>query len=222
MTLTSELLTPDRQTITVPRTVPPDRPVPFARNVLFRFGPLKPLPVGQRLTSPTHQPAGGLMAQAQTCEPMVTISVSPHPPLDQLGALLLVQASGPLVPPGGGDLGQSSEQVTLVTVVRDLVEQERVAEARQMLESTPASILDDPAIRRLRRLLAPPAIRATSVRDGGREREYAWLRENGKRYRGNWVAITETGLVAAAPTLKQLREQLRAHNLPRAPLLHKL
>lgn len=116
---------------------------------------------------------------------------------------------------------QHPDHVSRVVVVRDLVRRERISAARKILDSVPADF-DGPEIRRLRRMLTPPVVRFSERRDVDRRREFAWLREHASEYKGQWIAIDEHRLVAAAPTLRELRARLRELKLDRVPLLHRL
>jgi len=112
--------------------------------------------------------------------------------------------------------------VSQVAALRDLVEKGHISAARQMLNVLSMATLEEPAIERLRRALTPPTVRRSIRRDPARPVAYAWLRQHGHEYQGQWVAIAENGLIAAAPTLKQLRKQLPALGPSEQPLIHKL
>jgi hypothetical protein len=109
-----------------------------------------------------------------------------------------------------------------VMAVRGLIEAERITAARHMLAAAPAYILGDPLVARLRSVLAPPVVRRAQKRDVDRTREYDWLRAQGCEYRGRWVALVGGNLLASAPTLRELQEQLRTMDLSNPPLLHRV
>lgn len=117
---------------------------------------------------------------------------------------------------------QRPELVSRVAAIRDLIQKEQIAAARMMLDVVPINAFEEPAMKRLRRALTPPSVRRSDRRDTARTHAYAWLREHGREYLGHWVAVAEDGLIAAAPTLKQLRAQLRALAPAEQPLIHKL
>jgi len=91
-----------------------------------------------------------------------------------------------------------------------------------MLEAAPISILSDRMVMRLRDLLAPPRIKPVQKLDVDRTAEYAWLRNEGHKHRGRWVALEGNTLLAEAPTLKELRQGLKTMTLVRPPLLHRM
>jgi len=109
-----------------------------------------------------------------------------------------------------------------VLAVRTLIENERLTAARQMIDAAPAYILSDLLVARLRSVLAPPVVKRVQKRDVDRSREYEWLRTHGNEHRGRWVALVGPNLLASAPTLGQLRQQLQDMALPNAPLLHRV
>jgi hypothetical protein len=132
-------------------------------------------------------------------------------------ALLAHQGKPPQAFPG-----PRTDIASFVSVIRDLIEREQIAIARRTLEATPIGLSEDPAMRRLRRVLAMPTTRAIARSDVDRGRAYEWLRQHGHQHRGRWVAVGEDGLLAAATTLRELRERLRASAPAVAPLIHKL
>lgn len=115
----------------------------------------------------------------------------------------------------------SAEAARYLAEVRRLVEGEQIAEARKLLHAAPPHLSDEPSLRRWRSLLAPPRVTAAQRRDTDRRREYAWLRTHSLEYRGQWVALDDGCLVAAAPSLRELRERLK-HCAARFPLVHHL
>jgi hypothetical protein len=106
--------------------------------------------------------------------------------------------------------------------VRGLIESERLTAARRVLNAAPSYILSDPLVVRLRSILAPPVVNRVDKRDVDRSREYEWLRTEGYKYRGRWVALEDNHLLASAPSLRELRESLKAMALARPPLLHRV
>lgn len=109
-----------------------------------------------------------------------------------------------------------------LTKIRRLVEENRVEEARVFLASLPFQPFLEAQLQSWRRLLAPPVVRNRPGTGGDTRKQFAWLRENAERYHGQWVALTDDGLVAAAPTYHDLRAALADLSLPTRPLIHKL
>ncbi|HVQ74132.1 MAG TPA: hypothetical protein VMT79_01195 [Candidatus Binatia bacterium] len=109
----------------------------------------------------------------------------------------------------------------LLASLRHLIEAARLTAARQLLDAAPLGVLNDPVMMRLRAALAPPVVTRIQRRDVDRQREYEWLRTEGPRYRGCWVALEGNTLVASAKTLRELRKDLQGRrNEPL--LLHRI
>jgi len=117
---------------------------------------------------------------------------------------------------------QKPEIVSRVTAIRDLMAREQISAARRLMETIPIDALNEPSIRRLGRALAPPTVRLSARRGTDRTQAYEWLRQHGHEHRGQWVAVGDSGLIASASTLNDLREQLRALAPAKEPLIHKL
>ncbi len=117
---------------------------------------------------------------------------------------------------------QRQDVVSHVTAIRDLIQRGQVSVARRLLDLIPVGASEEPTIARLRRALMPPTARPSIRKDTDRTHAYEWLRQHAREYRGQWVAVAEDGLVAAAPTLKQLRQQIEALRPMQQPLIHKL
>jgi hypothetical protein len=81
---------------------------------------------------------------------------------------------------------------------------------------------DVPVSPKLREVLAPTRVRVVDQRDSDRSADFAWLRANGARYQGQWVALSGGRLAAAAPSLKELDAQLKAHPDITNPLVHRI
>jgi hypothetical protein len=109
-----------------------------------------------------------------------------------------------------------------VATLRHLIEDDRLSAARALLEAAPLRILSDPLVTRLRSVLAPPVAARIQKQDVDRRLEYEWLRTQGQRHRGRWVALEGNTLLASAPNLRELREQLKARHLARPPLIHRV
>lgn len=109
-----------------------------------------------------------------------------------------------------------------VMAVRRLIESEQLTAARQLLNAAPGYILSDPLVVKLRSILAPPVVKRVDKRDVDRSQEYEWLKTEGQKYRGRWVALEGNSLLASAPTLRDLRETLKTIALANPPLLHRV
>jgi hypothetical protein len=117
---------------------------------------------------------------------------------------------------------QRPDVLPLVTTIRDLIQDEQITAARRMLDLVPPGALEEPAIIRLRRALVPPTVTRSSRKDIDRTRAYEWLRQHAREYSGQWVAVAEDGVVATAPTLKELKQRLDQIRPTQSPLIHRL
>lgn len=128
---------------------------------------------------------------------------------------------------GGGPLEQAPAEAEadarpLLANLRHLIDGDHLAAARVLLDATPLSVLNDPLVMKLRAVLAPPVVTRLQRHDVDRHREYEWLRTEGPRHRGRWVALEGNTVVASAPTLRKLRDQLRSRRTERPPLIHRI
>jgi hypothetical protein len=112
--------------------------------------------------------------------------------------------------------------VAYLAVIRSLLERDEVAAARKVLDAVPPDASDEPEMRRLKRLLAPPRVTVNDVRDVDRTREYRWLREHWQEYRDQWIAVDGDTVLASARSLEELREILRELSMTRPPLVHRI
>lgn len=71
-------------------------------------------------------------------------------------------------------------------------------------------------------VLEPARVKAVSVVDRPRDDEYAWLREHGPEYAGQWVALDGGRLLGAAAKLNDLLRQLGPRERQRDPLFHRV
>ncbi len=103
--------------------------------------------------------------------------------------------------------------------VRALLAEGRITEARRYLETAGDLI---PAGSTLREIFAPPRVARIDARDSDRTREYRWLKENAKHFRGRWVAVLGDQLVSSAGSLKELLATLSGIETPVEPLIHRI
>lgn len=136
------------------------------------------------------------------------ISPAPH----ELDVLNQMRARGTEVTTAAA----GSSSTPYVSVIWSLVEAQQLRKARALLKLVP----DSAEYTKLKRLLSTPVARVSQRKDFDRSPEYRWLAENAKNYVGKWVAISGDSLIAAAKTLKDLREEVKKATPARAPLLH--
>ena len=94
------------------------------------------------------------------------------------------------------------ESTDALARIRDLLEQERVSEARRsVLDEALVNQPEDEELQRLRTLLAPPKMHRSGTLDADRTEDFQWLTKNGAKHRGSWVAIHEGEFVSEATSL---------------------
>jgi len=107
------------------------------------------------------------------------------------------------------------------SLIRVLIEQDKIGPARKLLAIALAEAAAEPALLRLQRALAPPKISKSSATDADRSREYGWLALHRAQFRGRWVAVVGDDLLAEASTFKELRQKLRQLTA-KAPLIYRV
>lgn len=123
--------------------------------------------------------------------------------------------------PNVASLGQQAQVLPFpyLAVLRSLVEQGRILDARNLLEVAGEAI---PRDSKIRQVLAPPRVRKSSALGSDRSSEFRWLKTNADVYRGKWVALDRESLIASSDSLKGLLAQLRSHLSQRRPLIHRI
>jgi hypothetical protein len=102
----------------------------------------------------------------------------------------------------------------LIQAVRAALNQEWLTIAHKLLERGVALFPENEEIQRIGRTLSPPIVRAVPGKPPqGLSASRLWLRAHADAYRGRWVAIYDGQLLAAAPSLEELRARI-------APLEH--
>jgi hypothetical protein len=103
--------------------------------------------------------------------------------------------------------------------IRSLLMEGRILDAQDLLAAVGPDVPIHP---KLREVLAPPKIRTVDERGPSRKADFEWLRANGSRYLGRWVALEGGNLVASASSLRKLRELLKALPEVTNPLVHRI
>jgi hypothetical protein len=93
--------------------------------------------------------------------------------------------------------------------------------AREVAERGLALFPDHAELRRLHHAFRPYVVRpAPGYNIPDRRDTYEWLRQNADKYRGQWVAVLGTDLIASSPDLETVHEAVKAKHLPALPLFH--
>jgi hypothetical protein len=107
-----------------------------------------------------------------------------------------------------------------VELVRSLLANGEAGAARRVAAEGAARFPDHPWLEKTDRVINPKAIIATSGGAPERTREFAWLRENSARYRGNWVALLGDRLLASGRELANVFQEIRSQGLESKALVH--
>jgi hypothetical protein len=106
--------------------------------------------------------------------------------------------------------------------IKSILDSGTLVGAREVAERGLALYPDHPELRRLHHAFRPyyvrPAPPGHNIPD--RRDTYEWLRQNADKYRGQWVAVLGTDLLAASPDLDELHEVVKSKTLPALPLFH--
>jgi hypothetical protein len=116
----------------------------------------------------------------------------------------------------------SREIVSYTQAITQALEAEQLSSARNIFQAMPPWLTRDPRLSSLGQVLALPVVHLSTKRDTDRSQEYDWLRTEGHKYSGQWVAVEGSQLLATAPTLRELRNQLRTLHHNRTPLVHRI
>ena len=87
---------------------------------------------------------------------------------------------------------------------RSLLSSQRIREAHAILQQGTITFPHDKRIARLLRAISPGRTRRSRGATSNRRQELNWIRKNGHKHRGLWVAVSGNHLVASAMTLEQL------------------
>jgi hypothetical protein len=105
--------------------------------------------------------------------------------------------------------------------VRELVEQERVPAARKLLAEAEERGIVDEDLASWQRVLAPAKSWISKrERDFDRTPEILWIARHSDAYRGQWVALLGSELLAHSESLEEVVSNLEKDRPARRPLLH--
>lgn len=80
---------------------------------------------------------------------------------------------------------------------------------------------EHPELQRLHHALRPHEARLVpGPRIPDRKDTFEWIEENWDKYRGQWVAVLGTDLIAASPNFEDVRKAVQSRTWPAPPLFH--
>jgi len=104
--------------------------------------------------------------------------------------------------------------------IRQLIEEDRVAQARTLLSEALEANPQDFELHSLDEVLKLPRARPRQITDADRSQEFRWILANRDAYRGRWVAVQGTELVADAASFAELQSRIK--DLKSVPLVHRI
>jgi len=113
-------------------------------------------------------------------------------------------------------------EIPFVALIDALIESDQVRAAARLAELAVAASGDNPRLIALRELLSPLKLLAHGPAvEQDRRFEAEWLKAHSEDYRGQWVAVSERGLVAHAQTLSELLAAIRTVRPLERPLIYR-
>lgn len=112
---------------------------------------------------------------------------------------------------------------TFLEEIHRIFESGTMQGAREVAERGLALFPDHPELQRLHQALKPTRARTVpGYKIPDRRDTFKWILENGNRekYRGQWVAVLGTEVIAASPDFEEVQAEIRSRSLPYPPLLH--
>ena len=105
--------------------------------------------------------------------------------------------------------------------IHRIIESGTLRGAREVAERGLELYPDHSELRRLHHALRPHEVRpASDYKVPDRRDTFKWLKENWEKYRGQWVAVLGTDLIAASPNFEDVRKAVQSRAWPAPPLFH--
>jgi hypothetical protein len=119
-------------------------------------------------------------------------------------------------------IARTDESELYVPRIQALVNEERIREARALVKEALLHNPDEPGLRGWSEVLAPAKVLGTRpASDFDRSAELRWLDEHAEEYRGQWVALLGSELLAHG-TLDEVTAELKAIPPRARALLHRI
>ena len=114
-----------------------------------------------------------------------------------------------------------SQPFVFLENAKSLLNAQRIQDARDTLQRGADLHPNDKNIAQLLRAISPGRVTKVKGTAPNRNREVAWIRRHGDKYRGQWVAVNGDDLLATANSLNNLLEKIKRRNgKSNSPLIH--
>lgn len=107
-----------------------------------------------------------------------------------------------------------AQSFQLIEHARRFLRQQRIRDARHTLELGSIWYPEDRQIAKLLRTISPGRVSPTDQTSPDREKETAWIKQHGHKYRGLWIALDKDRLIAFASTLEDLLANISSEHNP--------
>ncbi len=114
----------------------------------------------------------------------------------------------------------AKEAERLVERIQSLLNAQQLLGAQRTAAEAVERYPDHPWLQRANRTLNPRRVSTAPASGSDRKTEFEWLRSHSETYRGQWVALLGTELIAADPDFDVVLSQVQARALDGKPLVH--
>ncbi len=97
----------------------------------------------------------------------------------------------------------------ILAQAKKLLNEQRIQDARRILQSGTHQYPNDTGIARLLRAISPGQVTKVKSEAASGNQEIAWIRQHGKKYQEQWIAVRNSELLASSRTLKSLLDKLK-------------
>lgn len=120
----------------------------------------------------------------------------------------------------GFDVSLLTSADDFVEAIRSLLASGKAGAARRTVAEGAARFPNHPWLEKTNRIINPRRIVSKPADAPDRTREFAWLRENSIRYRGQWVALLAGERLVSGQELEDVLQEIRARGLESRSLVH--
>ena len=99
--------------------------------------------------------------------------------------------------------------LVLLAKAKKLLSEQRIQDARRILQSGTHQYPKDTGIARLLRAISPGQVTKVKSEAANGNQEIAWIQQHGKKYQEQWIAVCNDELLASSRSLKSLLDKLK-------------